>query len=970
METGTGIRFSVLGPLEITRGGRPVRLSAAKQRIALATLLVNANHHVPPDKLIEYVWGDDVPKQARAALHTQMTRLRRALDDGADGRPLIETMGAGYILRADADTLDVERFRELAGQATLAAGAGDQAGESGLLREALALWRGPVLVDVVSESLHRDEVPRLGEERMRLLERWFDLGLRTGRHEEIIADLKAATAEHPLRERLWEQLVLALHLAERRAEALEVYRHVAALLREELGIDPGSDLRRLQQAVLNGIPLTTTESAPAEPATYPPAPVPRQLPSDLARFTGRHTDLAKLYDLLPEEGEHRPIVIAAIGGAGGVGKTALAVHWAHQVRERFPDGQLHIDLRGFGPGEPMAPATALEMMLRSLNVPADQIPTAVEARSALLRSTLAGRRVLVLLDNARNTAQVRPLLPGSDCLVLVTSRTRLAGLAVHDDARHVFLSRLPEAESYTLLGKILGAGRVSAEAEAAAELARLCAHLPLALAISAEHVTRRSGARLADLVAQLRDERSRLDLLDVDDDPQMSLRAVFSWSYQALDPRAARAFRLLGLHSGTEFGVGAAAALIGVPPAEARRLAEILTDRCLLETGGVERYRMHDLMRVYAGERVEAEESDADRLAAVKRLLSWYLHTVDQADQVLNPQHQGLPLPPLEPSCEPYTFSGYDAALCWLQTEHANLMAAVRRAFTLGQYGVAWQLPCALWSFFNLRKHWDSWISSNEIGLEAALLLGDAHAEATIRTSLALAHWDRRQFKDALPHAEIALALQRDLGDRWGQGNALNTLGLVHRDLDAAEAAVVCHREALAIFTDLGYHWGQAIASAGLGRALLALGQPRTALQHHLSALAAFRAIDNLWGEGIALTDMCITYAALGDHEETIRWCFRSLDRSREIGDCNTEARTLHILGQALAATGCPVLAVETWRRSLTIFDHLADSEAAQVRADIAEVEAETGFSTESMLEPEKAWLSDIVASSRVISSR
>ncbi|MBT2224972.1 tetratricopeptide repeat protein [Nonomuraea sp. NEAU-A123] len=933
--------------MEMTRGGRPVRLSAAKQRIALATLLVNANHHVSLDKLIEYMWGDKAPKQARGALHTHMTRLRRVLDDGADGRPLIETVGAGYVLRAGADILDMERFRELAVQAARAARADDRSGESGLLREALGLWRGPALVDVLSEALHRDEVSRLGEERMRLLERWFDLGLRTGRHEEIIADLKTATTEHPLRERLWEQLMLALHLAERRAEALEVYRHVADLLRDELGIDPGHELRRLHQAVLNGEPTPGTTAPPA-PEVPPPPPVPRQLPSDIARFTGRHADLAKLYDLLPEEGQNRPIVIAAIGGTGGVGKTALAVHWAHRVRDRFPDGQLHIDLRGFGPGEPMAPATALEMMLRSLHVPADQIPAEVEARSALLRSTLAGRRVLVLLDNARNTAQVRPLLPGSDCLVLVTSRTRLAGLAVHEDARHVFLRRLREAESHTLLGKILGAGRVTAEAEAAAELARLCAHLPLALAISAEHVTRRPGAQLADLVAQLRDERSRLDLLGVDEDPQMSLRAVFSWSYQALDPRAARAFRLLGLHRGLAFGVGAAAALIGVPAAEAQRLLEILTDRCLLETGGRDRYRMHDLMRVYANERVEAEESDADRLAAVQRLLSWYLHTVDRADQVLNPQHQQLPLPPLAPSCEPYTFSGHEDALLWLETEHANLMAAVRQAFALGQYTLAWRLPCALWSFFNLRKHWDSWVASHEIGLEAALLLGDGHAEAPVRTSLALAYWDRRQFKDALPHAESALALQRELGDRWGEGNALNTLGLVHRDLDAPEQAVACHRQALAIFTDLGYPWGQGIASAGIGRALLALHQPRTALQHHLSALAAFRAIGNLWGEGIALTDMCITYAALGDHEETIRWCYRSLDRCREIGDRNTEARTLHILGQALAATGCPVSAIETWQQALTIFDHLADSQAAQVRASIAELEASAGLMLEA----------------------
>jgi tetratricopeptide (TPR) repeat protein len=341
-------------------------------------------------------------------------------------------------------------------------------------------------------------------------------------------------------------------------------------------------------------------------------------------------------------------------------------------------------------------------------------------------------------------------------------------------------------------------------------------------------------------------------------------------------------------------------------------------------------------MRVYAADCADTDETETNRLTAIRRGLSWYLHTADNADHILNPQHQKLPLPPPEPASGPWTLTTYEEALEWFEAECVNLMAAVRQADEIGEYATAWRLPCTLWGFFNLRKYWNNWVVSHEIGLKAARQSRDKHGEASILISLGAAHWDCRRFEDALPHLQRALSLQREIGNRWGEGMALTTLGLVYRDLHNPERAIEYHREALDIFRELGYLWGEALTSAGLGRAFLDLRQPQRALEHHHTAVALFREIGNRWGEGIALTDLCITYAALGDHEETLRWSHRSLSRSREIGDRNTEARTLHLLGQALHATGHPDAALEAWRQALSIFDDLADQQAAQVRASIA----------------------------------
>ncbi|WP_344494705.1 transcriptional regulator [Streptomyces enissocaesilis] len=727
----------------------------------LSCLVMSPNEVVSSDTLIDRLWADTPVERARGALHTCVRRLRRLLCPD-----LVQTRPGGYALRVSVDRVDLLRFRELVRRSEAA---GDDSGEKlVLLREALALRRGDPFADVASPWLDREVVPRLNEECLSALMCRIDLEMAAGRHHELIPELRELTTAHPLHEASWQRLILALHRCGRRAGALEAYQQVLAILRDELALDPSDELRELHRSILDGGATPSTADGAGEqepvagtivhPAVDPPVQSPsirpQQLPPGIPCFTGRTRELATLDGLLPaEHGQSaQRTAIVVVDGAAGAGKTTLAVHWAHRVRDRFPDGQLYADLRGYGTDAPVEPTAVLEMFLQALGVPAQQIPPELDGRSALLRSTLAGRRVLVLLDNARDSAQVRPLLPGSHCLVLVTSRNQLRGLAVRQGAYRVCLNWLSVEESVTLLAGVLGEDRIAAEPDAAVQLAGLCAHMPLALALAAERIHHLSGQGnrtgseaghsvlpLHDLVAELAVERDRLDLLSAGDDETSAVRGVFSWSYDALDTAAAGAFRVLGLHSGPDISTEAAAVLIGVGTDQTRRLLEGLADRGLLERTSRYRYRFHDLMRLYAAERAEAEESEPTRLAALHRVLSWYMHTADAAERILNPGHQHRPPDPPEEGCEPLAFSSHEEALRWCETERANLMAAVRLAFEVGETPSPGGSTTVLWGFLNLRKHRGDWIESHRVGLAAAQAQGDRYGEASVLTSIGLA---------------------------------------------------------------------------------------------------------------------------------------------------------------------------------------------------------------------------------------
>jgi DNA-binding SARP family transcriptional activator len=599
------MEFCLIGPLTVRCDGAAVPVAPGKQRAVLAALLLDAGRVVPVDELAEALWGPEPPASARVTVQNYVMRLRKALGDA--GRDLITTQPGGYLISVPPPgEVDVARFAALVCAARSAARAGAWDAAAAGSRAALALWRGEPLSDVGSEALARREVPRLAELRLQALEARIEADLQAGRQAEAIAEAQALAAEHPLRERLHALLMLALHRDGRSGEALAAYQQARRVLVAELGAEPGTGLRKLHQQILAADPLLAgsrpgrraagaPESGPrpegagtgpggvgaggvgpggVRPGAGGAGPVvPRQLPGAVPQFAGRAAELAALTALLDRAGGRagETMVISAISGTAGVGKTALAVRWAHQVADRFPDGQLYVNLRGYDPDQPVSAADALAGFLSALGVAGPDIPAGADERAGRYRSLLAGRRMLVVLDNAREVEQVRLLLPGaSDCVVVVTSRDSLAGLVARHGASRLELGLLPIDDAVALLRALIG-GRADADPCAAAALAARCARLPLALRVAAELTAALPGSSLGELVCELAGQQ-RLDLLDAGGDPRTAVRAVFSWSCRYLDADAARAFRLLGLHPGPDFDLYAAAAMIAANAETAARL--------------------------------------------------------------------------------------------------------------------------------------------------------------------------------------------------------------------------------------------------------------------------------------------------------------------------------------------------------------------------------------------------------------
>jgi DNA-binding SARP family transcriptional activator len=614
------MEFCLLGPVLVRYGGAVIPVQAGKQRVVLAALLLNANQTTSLSALAEALWGPVPPPTARVTVQNYVMRLRRVLENHSGSR--ISTQPRGYLIRVDAGELDVIRFEELLGRARAAArdGSWDQAATQA--RRALALWRGEPLADVDSEVLADREVPRLEELRLQAVEARIDADLHLGRPSEVIAELRQLVATHPLRECVHGLLMRALYRDGRQAEALAAYQHARQVLVEELGTEPGTGLRELHSQLLTADPALE----PAEswvPGSARPAPAgPRQLPATVRHFTGRAAELAALTRLLDQAGEEAPgtVVISAIGGTAGVGKTALAVQWAHQIAERFPDGQLYVNLRGYDPARSVPATDVLAGFLRALGVPGPDIPAEQDERAARYRSLLAGRRILVILDNAGEAELVRPLLPGNPaCTVVVTSRDSLAGLVARDGAVRLDLDLLPEGDAVSLLRALIG-GRVDAEPEAAHVLADRCGRLPLALRVAAELAASRPAAPLAELTAELSVQQKRLDLLDAGGDPATAVRSVFSWSYRHLGAPAARAFRLAGLHPGPDLDSYAAAALTGSTVEQADRVLDVLARAHLILAARPGRYGMHDLLRAYALELAAVHDGEGEQQAALTRL--------------------------------------------------------------------------------------------------------------------------------------------------------------------------------------------------------------------------------------------------------------------------------------------------------------------------------------------------------------
>ncbi len=1043
------MEFGLLGPLVVRAGGVVVPVTAGKQRVLLAVLLLHANEVVGTDVLAEAVWGGRPPGTARVTLQNYVKRLRRVL--GAEGYERIVTRPAGYLVAAGAGELDVTRFAELAGAGRAAARAGAWEVAAGQLSAALGLWRGQPLADVPSQVLVAAEVPRLAEMRLAAVEARIDADLHLGRHREVIAELAALAGAEPLRERLHELLMLALYRSGQQAAALAAYRQARRQLIDQVGIEPGPALRELNQQILRSDrslllpasptstitaadtttmdtaqagtagPTTSTGTGPAAgdaasatvsagtastvgagtavvtgagtagPTTGTAAGMaavaeagtaagaagvtsaggsvtatdgagasaagtaveaaagvgvrrPAMLPASVPGFAGRRAELAALSGLARPAGPGRGstmVVIAAITGTAGVGKTALAVHWARQHATAFPDGQLYVNLRGYDPsGDPLPPSHALHALLEALGTPPDQIPATLEGRQALYRALLASQNILILLDNARDPAQVRPLLPATPGpLVLVTSRSDLAGLVATNGARPLALDVLTPGEARDLLTRRLGPARLDAEPDATNQLTRLSARLPLALAITAARAAARPRFPLAALAAELTDTKNRLDALSTGEDAT-SARAVFSWSYHSLNLPAARMFRLLGIHPGPDITPAAAASLAAIdPPAAHTRLRE-LAQHHLLTEHAPGRYTFHDLLRTYAAEQAHTTDHPDDIHNATHRLLDHYLHTARNATRLLAADSESFVKPatldPPHPGVTPEPITDSSQALAWFAAEHRNLLAAAALAADSGFDTHTWQIPEAMTDFLDRRGHWQERVVILRSALDAATRLDDISAQALIHQRIAHSYFRFGDNGQAEPHVTESLKLYRQLGDRAGEANLLVGAGYMRESEGDHAGALECVTQALALAEEIGDKAGQAQALNDIGWLHAQLGDYKQARSYCWRSIALHRELGNRLREGEAWDSLGYAEHHLGNYDGAASCYTRALRLLSQLGHHLYQATILEHLGDVHDAAGDADQARDVWQQAADILDEQHHPSASQLRDKLA----------------------------------
>jgi len=928
----TGLEFGILGPLEVRANGTLVHVGGPRQRALLGLLLCHPNQVVSRDQLFEELLGDQPAEQAEPILRVQISRLRHVLV-GGDTEARLLARPPGYVLRVEPGELDLQVFEQRVAAGRVALARGDPAQAAALLGEAQSLWRGRPLADLEFESFARFEIQRLEAARLAATEDRIEAELALRQHASLCPELERLVAEHPLRERLRGQLMVALYRSGRQAEALEAYRAGRVLLVEQLGIEPGPGLRRIHEQVLAadaGLEMPAP-AAPGIPAGKPPlAVVPRELPADVNAFTGRAAELAELDLLLPDATEQGggaagAVVISAVAGTAGVGKTALAVHWAHKVTDRFPDGQLYANLRGYDPGAPMPAADALAGFLRSLGVSGQDIPPEESERAARYRSLIAGKQMLIVLDNAGSADQVRPLLPGSSsCAVLVTSRDALAGLVARDGATRLDLDLLPPEDALALLRALIGA-RAAAEPAAASELVGQCCRLPLALRVAAEIGVSRPAVSLAELVAELADLRARLDLLDAGGDPGTQVRAVFSWSCRHLDPDAARTFGLAGLHPGPDFDPYAAAALTGSTVPQARKTLEVLARAYLIQPTEPGRYSMHDLLRGYARELSATTGGDREQHAALTRLFDHYLHTAAAAMDIVFPAERhrrpriprpGTPVPPLPDPA---------AARHWLDRERAVLVAAAGHAAARDWPGHATRLATTLNKYFLTSSNYPEALTVFGHALGAARRTGDRAAEATALHEIGYVDWQQGRLQQSVDHDQQALALFRGAGDRAGEARALGNLGLAEKELGRYAQAACHQQEALAICRDLDDRHGEAVALGNLGLVRRMQGCYQEAAEYFQQALDLFREIGDREGEAYALARLGVVDLQQGRYQQAAGYLQQALALFHDMGHRVDAAEILMRLGGVDLELGRYEQAAASLEQALAVFREVGD---------------------------------------------
>jgi DNA-binding SARP family transcriptional activator/tetratricopeptide (TPR) repeat protein len=921
-----GLKLRLLGPVEAWAGGREIGLGPRKQRLVLAVLALEVNRPVGVARLVDLAWPEDPPRTATHAIRVCVSALRAAFRDvaGID----IELQGSGYALVTDPMTIDVHCFRSLLAQAR---GVGDDTARAALLDRALDLWSGPALAGAASPETQQRLCAGLEDTRLGALEDRLDAQLRLGRHHELAGELAGLVTVHPLRERLAGQLMLALYRDGRSGDALDAFRRYREHLAEELGLDAGAPLRQLELAILRNDEATLTP-APAAAA----GPVPAQLPPAVPGFAGRAEALRDLDTLLAARPPSGTIVV--IAGTAGVGKTALAVHWAHRHRDAFPDGQLYVNLRGYDPGGPaLEPAEAVRGFLDAFGVPAGRIPVGLPAQSGLYRSLLAGQRVLVVLDNARDAGQVRPLLPAAPgCLAIVTSRDQLTGLVAAEGACPLTLDLFTTAEARDLLGGRLGAGRVAAEPGAVGEIITRCARLPLALAIAAARAATHPDFPLTALAAELREATTALDAFH-GGDHTTDVRAVFSWSYRTLSTGAARLFRLLGLHPGSGISLPAAASLAGIPPGPTRTLLAELARAHLLTEDTPGRYGCHDLLRAFGAELAHSLDTEADRRAAVHRMLDHYLHAAHAAAIRLGPHIDTVVLaPPADRGLViPTPPADHDAAWAWFIAEQDVLLAAIDQASAAGFDVHAWQLAWTMDTFLNRRGRWDEQASALRTATGAARRLHDPAALATTLRALASACTELGLWDEAHARGAEALRLFTEIGDPNLQAFAHLHLGSIYDRQGRPGQAIRHAQDALALYRAAGNHTGEAQALNSLGWAHACLGDYGRALTFCLQALPLLQESGDHASEAATWDSIGYAHHNLGHHQQAITGYETALGLVRTVGDQGLEAEILSHLGDTLLATASHEAARDVLHQALAIFDQLAHPGADKVRTKL-----------------------------------
>jgi len=943
------VEFRVLGPVEVWVDGRPVDLGTAKRRALLAALLIDVGRSVDVDTLVDRVWDEAVPVQVRNTLYAHLSRLRGVLAQVADatGEPVaLERRSGGYALHVDPDRVDLHRMRRLADLARTGNLPDERRAE--LLREALALWRGEPLAGLagrwmsqVRQGLHQQRIDVAGH--------WAGVALGLGEPAALIGPLTALAGEYPLVEPLTGALMRALVAAGRAPQALDCYAALRLRLAEELGVDPGAELQRLHRAILRG----ETEPAAADPV--PPvspggpgpqaATVPALLPLDVRGFTGRTSELAQLDALLDAAGEQpTAVVISAIAGTAGVGKTALAVHWAHLVRHRFPDGQLYVNLCGFDPARPpVEPGEALRGFIEALGGAPQRVPTELPAQINLYRSLLADRRVLITVDNARDAEQVRPLLPGSPgCMVVVTSRNQLTSLVVAEGAHPIALDLLDPDEARRLLANRIGAARVAAEPDAVADIITRCARLPLALTIVAARAAIYPQVPLATVAAQLRDAHRSLDQF-TDADPAADMRAVLSWSYDALRADAAGLFRLLALHPGPDVTVAAAASLAGRPEAEIRALLAELVRAHMLTEPGPERYTFHDLLAAYASELVCTRESEADRQAAQRRVLEHYLHTAFAASVLLMPHREPITLDPPAPGVVPERLANRTQALVWFAAEHPVVLAAVERAAATGFRTHAWQLAWTIADFLDRQGHWQDIVDSQRTALDAAERGGDVTGQTHAHHEIARGYVRLGRHDDAHRHLDHLLRLFAADEDAIGQARI--HLNMCHvMQLRGWHAEGLDHAlRALELYRVAGQRSGEAKALNSVGWSYALLGDFARSLAYSEQVLAIFEELGDLTGQAATWDSVGYAHHPLGRYPQAIDAYRHALEVVRDVGDRFHEGMILDHLGDSHHSAEEPGAARDAWKQALAILTELDHPDAAAVRGKLDRLERAEG---------------------------